>query len=183
MRVIAGRSKGRLLKIRERKHVRPTASKVKEALFAILADQITGARVLDLFAGTGAVGIEALSRGADSVDLVEQDPVSLRVLEENLKRCGFASRAKIHRGNVFRFLRQTNSSTRPFEIVFLDPPYHAKSLKNLLPLLSRGAMITKSGNIIIEHFHKVTLPDQIGHLRRFRFQRYGDTILSFYEKT
>lgn len=182
MRVVSGQSKGRRLLSPRGLVVRPTAAKVKEALFDILANLVAGARVLDLFAGTGGIGIEALSRGAESVDFVERDARSRKVLEENLKRCGYQSRARIHRLDVFRYLRQVARTARPFDIVFVDPPYHTGILKKLLPLLSQDVIITHAGIMIIEHFHKTELPDVLGSLHRFRAQRYGDTVLSFYRR-
>ena len=183
MRVVAGRIKGRRLKAPPGQRVRPTPAKVKEALFSILADHMVGARVLDLFAGTGGIGIEALSRGAEHVDFVEQHHGSLQTLRNNIKECGLASRTRIHRNNVLSFLRKMRSSITPFDIVFADPPYHTGILTKLLPLLSRGDMITRTDIMIIEHFHKINLPERIGHLYRFRADRYGDTVISFYRRT
>jgi 16S rRNA (guanine(966)-N(2))-methyltransferase RsmD len=182
MRVVSGQSKGRRLLALRGQTVRPTQAKVKEALFNILASLVAGARVLDLFAGTGGIGIEALSRGAESVDFVERHPPSRKVLEENLKRCGYQSRARIHRLDAFRYLRQAARGVVPFDIVFVDPPYHTGILKKVLPLLSQDVIITHAGIMIIEHFHKTELPDVLGPFHRFRAQRYGDTVLSFYRR-
>jgi 16S rRNA (guanine(966)-N(2))-methyltransferase RsmD len=162
--------------------MRPTQAKVKEALFNILAGRVIGARLLDLFAGTGGVGIEALSRGADRVDFVEHHPPTRRILQENIGRCGYQSRARVHQASAFVFLKQAARVSEPFDIVFVDPPYHEGVLKKLLPLLSSGVMIAPSGVMVIEHFHKLALPDEIGALHRSKIRRYGDTVLSFYER-
>lgn len=182
MRVVAGQAKGRRLKAPPGQRVRPTPAKVKEALFSILAHQIIGARILDLFAGTGSIGIEALSRGAKRAAFVEQHPDSIQTLMDNLKECDFLSRSRIHRCNALNFLRKIRPSVELYDIVFVDPPYHTGILTKLLPLLSRGGMITRTGVMIIEHFHKIRLPDRIGELYRFRTNRYGDTGLSFYRR-
>ncbi len=180
MRVIGGQSKGKRLMSPRGLKIRPTAGKVKEALFSILADRINGARVLDLFAGLGSVGIEALSRGAARVDFVEQDPESLRFLKENLDRCGLSPKGIVHPKNIYSFLKRLKKQPELFDIIFVDPPYHTEILRKLLPLLSRGDIITPAGVMVIEHFHKLSLPDSIGAFVRSRTQRYGDTLLSFY---
>ena len=182
MRVIGGQAKGRLLKAPPGLQVRPTPAKVKEAMFAILGNQITDARILDLFAGTGSIGIEALSRGAKHVDFVEHHIASLKTLSANLERCGFMKQASIHRDNVSHFLMRAPRSIETFDIIFVDPPYHTGILSKILPLLSRGGIITQTSLLIIEHFHKSTLPNHIGHLNSIRAERYGDTVISFYSK-
>lgn len=180
MRIISGESRGRILKAPQGQRVRPTAGKIKEALFNILGSRILGARVLDLFSGTGAVGIEALSRGAASVDFVEQDPGSFRVLTENVRSCGYQSNCRLYRQPVLLFLKK-NGSRKAFDIVFADPPYHTSIIKKLLPQLDRGVKMQSSGLIIIEHFHKTSLPDRIGSHGHIQSRRYGDSILSFYQ--
>ena len=182
MQVIGGQAKGHRLKTPVGDHVRPTPAKVKEALFSILAGRVIGTRFLDLFAGTGGIGIEALSRGADYVDFVEEHPASIKALVKNLNSCGFASHAHIHHQNVITSLCTTLLNDT-FDIIYADPPYHTGILEELLPLLGQGDMIKSFGIVIVEHFHKNKLPEQIGLLNCFRTNRYGDTVLSFYNRS
>jgi 16S rRNA (guanine(966)-N(2))-methyltransferase RsmD len=179
MRVIAGEAKGRRLRGPRGTETRPTSDKVKEALFSILGDRVKNARMLDLFAGTGGIGIEALSRGAAHLDFVESDEVLADILEQNLTACGFSDRADVHRSDAFRFVKQIR---QPYDLVFADPPYHTWHLKKLLPALGQGAMITANGLAIVEHFRKIKLPPRLGLLETVRSYEYGDTILTLYRK-
>lgn len=180
MRIISGRTKGHLLRTPRGREVRPTASKVREALFSILADRVHQAVLLDLFAGSGALGIEALSRGATEVVFVERNPEAVRALTENLDRLGFMDRARIFPMDSLKFLKGPDATERAFDVVLVDPPYHAGILRKLLPLLSRGDIMKPSGIMVIEHFHKMIPPDRIGPLAAQRSARYGDTVLTFY---
>jgi 16S rRNA (guanine966-N2)-methyltransferase len=182
MRIISGRTKGHTLRVPRGRGVRPTASRVREALFSILSERIHDARVLDLFAGSGALGIEALSRGASEVVFVDQAPDALRTLSGNLKRCGYEDRAILLRVNSLKFLKEPGIHPVAFDVVLVDPPYHTGILRKLLPLLSRGVIMKPSGIMVIEHFHKTVLPDRIGRLEAVRSGRYGDTMLTFYRK-
>jgi len=177
MRVIAGEAKGRRLKSPRGMETRPTSDKVKEALFSILGNRVVDTRMLDLFAGTGAIGIEALSRGAARVDFVESDRAMADILEKNLTACGFHGRAEVYRMDAFKFLKQIR---QPYDLIFADPPYHAWHLKKLLPAVERGAMISPDGLLIVEHFRRIALPNPVGKLRIFRSYEYGDTVLTLY---
>jgi len=177
MRVIAGEAKGRRLRSPRGTETRPTSDKVKEALFSILGNRVVDARFLDLFAGTGAIGIEALSRGAARVDFVESDRAMADLLERNLAVCGFQARGEIHRTDAFKFLKQGHG---PYNLIFADPPYHAWHLKKLLPSIERGAMISPGGLLIVEHYRRTALPDPVGTLRVVRSYEYGDTVLTLY---
>ncbi len=179
MRVIAGLAKGRRLRAPRIPGIRPTSDKVKEALFSILADRVGNSRVLDLFGGTGAIGIEALSRGAREVEFVESDPAAIKVLHKNLEACDFTERAVVHCMDAYRFLKQ---AAGPYDLVFADPPYHWKQLKKLLPALSRGDIMGSGSFFVLEHFRKVPVPEGFGSLKGFRSYQYGDTVLTFYRK-
>jgi 16S rRNA (guanine(966)-N(2))-methyltransferase RsmD len=180
MRILGGAQRGRRLAGPSGEGIRPTAGRVKSALFNILAPRIPGARLLDLYAGTGLVGIEALSRGAEHVTFVESHTASCRVVKTNLERCGYAHLAHVRSMTASRFLQQPLH--RPYDIVFVDPPYHAGEGGNVLPLLGRGAIIAANGVVVIEHFHKVQLPAQVGRLVFVKSYRYGDTLLSLYQQ-
>ncbi|MBI4401458.1 MAG: 16S rRNA (guanine(966)-N(2))-methyltransferase RsmD [Nitrospirae bacterium] len=180
MRIIAGSQKGRRLLGPKGAGLRPTSDRVKEALFAILGPRIVGARFLDLYAGTGAVGIEALSRGAQQVTFVEPNPDSLRVLRANLDRCGLLPVADIHACSAEVFLRRRASQGSTYDVVFADPPYRIDSGRALLPSLGLGAIITLDSIVVLEHFTKVVVPPRVGRLTRLRQYRHGDTTLSVF---
>jgi 16S rRNA (guanine(966)-N(2))-methyltransferase RsmD len=178
MRIIAGTHKGRrLLGPKDRSAVRPTSGRVKEALFSILGTRIVGASVLDLYAGTGAVGIEALSRGASRVVFVESHRDSLTSLHANLKHCGLTVRAEVFSGEAAAFLRQAAPA---FDVVFLDPPYATDGASSVLPSLSGSAIIRDGTIVILEHLTKHDIPQHIGPLNRVKQYRYGDTSLSLF---
>jgi 16S rRNA (guanine966-N2)-methyltransferase len=177
MRIIGGTSRGRQLD-GPSQGTRPTAGRVKAALFNILSERILGARFLDLFAGTGAIGIEALSRGAGRVTFVESDSASVRIVKSNLRRSGYEHLAEVRSMTAIRFLKQP--MPEPYDIAFIDPPYHGNEAADVLPLLGRNAIIAANGVVIIEHFHKAPPPVQVDCLILTKSYRYGDTFLSIY---
>jgi len=186
MRVIAGHLKGRRLRAPRGYGVRPTSDKVKGALFNIVGERIAGARVLDLFAGTGGVGIEALSRGAAHVLFVEDDPDAKAVLSANLAACGLSKpQAETWaRGGVSSLLSHLKRHhVDPYDFVFADPPYrHAPATRLLRPFLG-GLALKPDGWLVIEHhrFDAPTAPE--GSMTHIRDCRYGETVLTFYRRT
>lgn len=180
MRVIAGSHKGRRLLSPSTHDVRPTSGRVKEALFSILGSQISGATILDLFAGTGAIGIEALSRGAAHVWFVESHAASLQILKANLHQCRLSQNTTIYPGESGAFLRHASHNGLVFDIVFADPPYREDSTSTLLPLLGQSAMIGPHTVVILEHPTKRQIPPHVGLLSQVRQYRYGDTSLSLF---
>ena len=185
MRVVSGLQKGRRLKEPEGQDLRPTPARVREALASILAHRIQGARVLDLYAGTGALGLETLSRGAHQVVFVENHVVSTRILRENITRCGYDERSVVVTQDVETFLASPPPCGAPavFDLVFADPPYHATDLIRLLERLNLSGKIASQGIVILEHFFKHPVPDRTGTLTQTRQSRYGDTMLTFYQRS
>ncbi len=182
MRVVAGSQKGRSLKQPIGLSLRPTSGRVKEALFSMIADRLPNARVLDLYAGTGALGLEALSRGAQEVIFVENQNSSLHILRENISRCGSTQDSTIIAQDVLTFL-STETLRRdptPFNLIFADPPYETADFLPLLTQLETSRRVDRDGLIIIEHFKKASLPQEAGDLRQVRQSRYGDTMLTFF---
>jgi 16S rRNA (guanine(966)-N(2))-methyltransferase RsmD len=182
MRVIAGTFGSRPLQAPPGLDTRPTSDRLRETLFNVLAPRIAGARFLDLYAGSGAVGIEALSRGAAEVTLVERAHGALRVLRSNLQRLGMNQAASVVPGSVASFLKR-EGSTPGFDVIFLDPPYDAGSeYAATLGTLggAAAAMLADGAMVIAEHRRKETLGDQYGALRRTRLLQQGDAALSFY---
>lgn len=180
MRIIAGSHKGRRLLSPTTTGVRPTSGRVKEALFSILGDRISDATMLDLFAGTGAIGIEALSRGAAHVMFVESHTASLKLLKTNLALCGLFRNTEVYPGDAHTFFRHAARMGLAFDIIFADPPYRDDSTSTLLPLLGQSAMILPHTVVIFEHPTKHQIPPQVGPLNRVRQYRYGDTSLSLF---
>jgi 16S rRNA (guanine(966)-N(2))-methyltransferase RsmD len=182
MRIIAGSYRSRTLEAPAGLATRPTSDRLRETLFNVLAPQIKGAAFLDLYAGSGAVGIEALSRGAASVEFVERSPAALKVLRANLARLGVTAGFRIHAGSVGAVLRRMRP-VKAFDLVFLDPPYDAAAEyaatlgllgSNMVGVLAAGAQV------IAEHRKKERFEDRYGELVRTRLLEQGDAALSFY---
>ena len=181
MRVIAGAYKGRNLKSPPSMNVRPTSDRLRETLFNVIAPRIEESRFLDLCAGSGAVGIEALSRGASHVTFVDRSRRSCALIESNLELCRVSEEQQvIYCSDAYEFLRQTRSG--PWDIIFFDPPYKDDYLKALEFVgANTSKLLNEDGLLIAEHHHKNTLPEQVGNLRRIRVLKQGDSSLSFYQ--
>jgi len=174
MRIIAGAFKGRNLKSPPSLQVRPTSDRLRETLFNVIAPRIEDARFLDLCAGTGAVGIEALSRGARHVTFVDRSRRSCQLIESNVQLCRIPEeQSVIYCTTAEDFLRQ--EKTYPWEIVYFDPPYKEDYVRTLDLLGDYG------GLLVVEHHHKNVLPETIGTLVKTRILKQGDSALSFYE--
>ena len=180
MRVIAGSAKGRRLTTLRTLALRPTPDRVREALFNILGDRIDGACLLDLFAGSGAIGLEALSRGAREVVFVEVHEPARRLIDKNLRACGLHERATVWRADVLKALPALKTMGKTFDVIFLDPPYQTPLLEEALQQLGDGVLLRPDGQVIAEHFFKRVLRERYGRLTRVRMTRFGDVALSFY---
>ena len=174
MRIIGGASRGRTLQGPPDSSVRPTADALRETLFNILGPSCRAVTMLDAFAGTGAVGLEAISRGAAKVTFVERDPRVIRVLKENIRRCGSENACAIVNRDVFGL----GVPPGTFDVVFLDPPYEMKDVEAAL-LVGAGA-VAPGGRMILEHSRRREAPEAVGALRRTRVVIAGDSALSFY---
>ena len=186
MRVIAGKYRGRNLKSPPSLEVRPTSDRLRETLFNVIAPRIEDTRFLDLCAGSGAVGIEALSRGASHVSFVDRSRKMCGLVEANLDLCKVPEdETAVVQAEASDFLnRSLAAGTGPWDIVFFDPPYANDYLKVLTTTGSHAdKMLTDSGMLIVEHHHKKALPDHVGRLHRTRVLKQGDSALSFYEVT
>jgi len=180
MRLTGGEGKGRRLADPPR-GVRPTSSRVKDSLFNRIAPVLNGARVLDLYAGSGALGIEALARGASFAVLLENDRRALQVIRENLKRCGFQDRAELIDGDVQTALGQPGRVRGPFDLVFADPPYADEEVEVVMDLLGRGKFLARGGIVIFEASSRSSLPVPEGWVLQRRHD-IGDTALYFFEE-
>jgi 16S rRNA (guanine966-N2)-methyltransferase len=183
MRVIAGTLRSRTLAAPSGLSTRPTSDRLRETLFNVLAPRIEGGAFLDLYSGSGAVGIEALSRGASRVTFVERAAPALKVLRANLDRLELKQGFRIHAGSVGSFLRGPRSGAAEFDIVFLDPPYDAAAeYAAVLGLLGgeASAFLAPGSVVVAEHRKKEALDAQYGRLVRSRLLEQGDAALSFY---
>ncbi len=176
MRVISGEARGRKLKTPDSFDVRPTTDNVKESVFNILMNDVEGRKVLDLFAGTGQLGIEALSRGADSVVFVDKDPKSVSLVKENLQLCRFS--AEVFRSDAVSFLK----SGRQYDLIFVDPPYDSELYDEVLPVINSFDLLTPGGIIIVESKKERILPELSGNYRRNRDYFYGKVKITKYVK-
>ncbi len=176
MRIIAGKLKGRRLRSPDWEGLRPTSDRLRETLFNILAGRIAGALVLDGYAGTGAVGIEALSRGASGVVFVERDRRAASLIDDNLRHCGVSDGYDIIRADVARMNRPDGSP--PFDVIVLDPPY---AEADLTACVARAApWLAAGGVLVLEHARRRSSPPSAGRLTLTRVVQSGDSALSFY---
>ena len=179
MRVITGKARGVVLKTPDGLLTRPTADRVKEALFSIIQFDVPCARVLDLFGGTGQLGIEALSRGAKEAIFVDQSEKACKLIRENLKRTGMESQARVVCSDYLGYLKRCKEK---FDIVFLDPPYAEVFLENSLKMITEIDILQTGGIIVAEHpLEKEIHLDFPGYIRS-RDYKYGKTLLTIYRK-
>jgi 16S rRNA (guanine966-N2)-methyltransferase len=176
LRVISGNCKGRkLVKIHGSK-IRPTSDRVKEALFNILGDKIENAKVLDLFAGTGALGIEALSRGAKHATFMD---LSCNIINENLKLCGFEKKALVLDYDIIKMNIPKNLYKKPFDLIFIDPPYGKNIIEHIFQYDLFFSHLQKNTIIITEQFYKENLVINNRYLDIYRQKKYSKTVISF----
>jgi 16S rRNA (guanine966-N2)-methyltransferase len=182
MRIIAGTYRSRQLKSLKGVALRPTSDMLRETLFNILGPHVEGSRFLDLFAGTGAVGIEAISRGASFVVFVENHAPAIRLIHENLSLLGIESGARVISSKAVAALAKLErNSAVAFDFIFLDPPYaNEKVYKETLLALEKSRLAEDSAVVIAEHRKSFALPASLGRLQQFRTLRQGDATLSFY---
>jgi 16S rRNA (guanine966-N2)-methyltransferase len=180
MRVISGAAKGTVLVAPRGLDIRPTLDRVREALFSILGPGMEGACFLDLFAGTGANGVEALSRGAAAAVFVDKDARSLAAIRQNLHAAHFEDRGRIVRAVLPAGFNAIPADCAVFDFVFADPPYVFDDFEGLLGKIAERPLLATTGQIIAEHASRTVLPEKIGPYSQFRRAVYGDTALSFF---
>jgi 16S rRNA (guanine(966)-N(2))-methyltransferase RsmD len=180
LKIVAGTAKGRKLNV-QKADLRPTSEKVKEALFDILREKVYGSYFLDLYAGTGGIGIEALSRGARKVIFVESNTNLIKTLRKNISFLGFENKAEVIAMDAGAFLKKSIDNGEGFDIIFLDPPYHTEEIDRIFKVLSGGNILSQNGILVAEHFKKKRLPEEVGPLRLLKEYRYGDTVLTLFK--
>lgn len=182
MRVIAGSARGRRLKPIRGGDIRPTPDRVRESVFNVIRDRVPGSRGLDLFAGSGGVGIEALSRGADFVCFVDSRKGAIELILENLSICGFSSdRYRTLVSDYSSALNRLKEEGVPFDWIYVDPPYDLELYERVLQRVSESLLLAPDGLVLVEHFHKRELPSKVGTVSAFRDLRYGSTGIRLYK--
>lgn len=180
MRVIAGELKGRRLSSIDTDLIRPTSDRVKEALFSILGDLVIDCNFLDLFAGSGSVGIEAYSRGAKEVVFVDSHLSSIKILKKNLEKVGILNDTEVIHDDFAAAIEILSRRGRKFDIIFIDPPYGQGLSIEAARKIIKNNLLSKSGVIIIEHGAKEIIPEEIDILEKFKEKKYGNIFLSLY---
>ena len=181
MRIIAGTAKGRpLLGPKNAEKIRPTSDRVKETLFNVLGQWFEAQAVLDLFAGTGALAFEALSRGASRAVLVEIDREALALCRSNAAALGFSAQTEIFAQPVTRALEQLGKRGSPFDLIFADPPYALEALAGVVEQVGAAGLLAPGGQLVIEHSKREEAPEALGALERTDQRSFGDTRVSFY---
>lgn len=181
MRIIAGIYRGRRLRTLAGSMTRPTSDRLRETLFNILTPWIDGSRFLDICAGSGAVGIEALSRGASEVTFVEKSPDACAVIEANLDAVGAAGYATIERRSASAALNLMEQQSGQFDIAYFDPPYSSEMYHDVLERLGSGTVIAPGGIVVVEHRARNSPEARYHELQRFRELKQGEAALAFYE--
>ncbi|PYZ97904.1 16S rRNA (guanine(966)-N(2))-methyltransferase RsmD [Alteribacter lacisalsi] len=181
MRVISGDRKGTALKAVPGDSTRPTSDKVKESIFNMIGPYFSGGSALDLYGGAGGLGIEALSRGAESAVFVDRDFKAVRTIRENLKASRLQDRSEVFKNDAGRALQALVKRERSFDLIFLDPPYAKQQLGKEILYISDNHLLSPGGRVIAEHDSRVTLEHQYEKLILSRQERYGDTTVSIYE--
>lgn len=182
MRVISGTAKNRKLKAPSGQNTRPITDMIKEALFNVLGSKVVDATVLDLFAGSGSVGIEAISRGAKEVVFIDNSYEAIEVIKYNLKHCGFSKEAQVYKNDVFKALDILERRGRVFDIIYVDPPFTNPKIFDqvMLSLDRKRKLLAPEGVIIIRTQRNKSLPDQYDNLVKNKSSSYGESVLHYY---
>ncbi len=182
MRVISGTARGKRLKAPRGTDTRPITNMIKEALFNVIGDNIVGASLLDLFAGSGSVGIEALSRGAQMVIFIDNHIKSVNTIRENLSNCGFKEDYELYRNDVFRALEILRQRQIKFDYIYADPPFTVPGIFSpfLAAMDDYSSLLTNEGNLILRSPRKMGLTVELNQLEEYRSDNYGESTLHYY---
>jgi 16S rRNA (guanine(966)-N(2))-methyltransferase RsmD len=173
MRVVSGALKGRGLKAVPGVSTRPTTDKVKEAIFNMIGPYFKGGTGLDLFAGSGGLGIEGLSRGLEKVIFVDMDRKAIQTIQENIKACGLDEQSEVYRNEASRALKAVKKRDLKFDYIFLDPPYKKQQLIKLMEFITKEHLLKDQGVIVCEHGSEIQLPEKVDRLEQTRHEEYG----------
>lgn len=182
VRIISGIAGGIPIKVPPTDKTKPTLDRVKESVFAILQPYIPDTKVLDLFAGSGNLGLEALSRGADFAAFVDNSRLCTEVIKENINKTRMTEKAEVVQSDVYKAIRAFGNQGKQFDIILMDPPYSQNYVIKTLQMIEENGIIVENGLIAAEHIESELLPDRIGKLVKVRSKHYGDTVFTFYVK-
>lgn len=183
MRVIAGKAKGRALVAPAGMDTRPITAMMKEALFSMWQFQIQGSDFLDLFAGSGSMGIEAISRGARRAVFVEMNQKAIDVIKQNVKTCKFSEEAVIYKDDVFRRIEWLKNNGESFDIIYLDPPFTVDEIFHpVLDAVTSAGILNEDGIIAIRTLKEKDMPEEINGLEKYKFKVYGISAIHFYRE-
>jgi len=180
MRIISGLKKGRRLATPKDRSIRPTTDRTKQFIFDYLGANVADADVLDLFSGTGNLGLESLSRGASHVTFVENNRVALKLIEKNLEITGFESKSRIVRSNVWDYMRYAASNGVRYDLIFADPPYLFKQYQKFIEFVDRSSMLNQDGHFILEHESALKINFNLSVLKMIKSKKSGVTTVSFF---
>jgi 16S rRNA (guanine966-N2)-methyltransferase len=181
MRITGGEARGRRLVTPRGLDIRPTSDRVREAIFSIIGQDLSGRQVLDLFAGTGSLGLEALSRGARSVLFIDHSPLSIRLIKKNLSRCGYMESGVVLKRDLIRGIPWHHPClSGKIDLVFLDPPYASRLIPPIVGEIAESQRLTDEARLIVESSKMQTLPADVGGLRLTDSRIFGDTRISTY---
>ncbi|MEH6944996.1 16S rRNA (guanine(966)-N(2))-methyltransferase RsmD [Bacillus sp. JJ722] len=180
MRVVSGECKGRPLKAVPGVSTRPTTDKVKESIFNMIGPYYDGGLALDLFAGSGGLGIEALSRGMERAIFVDREYKAVSTVRANLEACGLTDQAEVYKNDSERAMKALIKRELVFDLILLDPPYKKQKLESLLAVITENKLLHENGVIVCEHSNDVELPDHLGSLTRWKHEIYGMITISIF---
>ncbi|GAB6413806.1 16S rRNA (guanine(966)-N(2))-methyltransferase RsmD [Bacillus luti] len=181
MRVVSGKCKGHPLKAVPGNTTRPTTDKVKESIFNMIGPYFDGGIALDLFGGSGGLGIEAISRGIDKAIFVDRDSKAIKVIHQNLESCRIQEQAEVYRNDAERAVKALIKREMSFDLILIDPPYKEQKIVSLISVMDQHGLLHSDGLIMAEHGNDVVLPDSIGGLVKVRAENYGITAISIYK--
>lgn len=182
MRIISGKWKSRKLYSTKGMKTRPTSGRVKEAIFNIISHRLSSSVILDIFAGTGSMGFEALSRGSSEVVFIEKDIGAVKVIGKNATALDCSSAVHIIKKDVFRAIGDLAESEYIFDIIFMDPPYNTNIEKDVISSILNADIMDSQGIIVVEHDYRDIMPDKIDTINRIDTRKYGNTSVSFYAR-
>lgn len=181
MRITSGILKNKKIKSREGRETRPTLERIKEAIFSIIGDKVVDSRFLDLYSGTGNMGIEALSRNAKRTIFIENNQEALRIIIENINDCKLENKSRAYKNDVLRAIEILSRKNEKFDIIFMDPPYKENLTEKTLMHISDFSLLDDDGIVISEHSIYEKIPDIVGKLVKYDERDYNKKIISFYK--
>ncbi|WP_242847987.1 16S rRNA (guanine(966)-N(2))-methyltransferase RsmD [Inediibacterium massiliense] len=180
--MIAGSAKGMKLKAPKGQNTRPTTDRVKESLFSMIHSYLVDSFVLDLFSGTGSLGIEALSRGAEAAYFVDNNKMSIQVIKDNIEHTGYKEISNVFFSDVGKMIKEFGQKEKKFDVIFMDPPYLKDFIIPCIEDISIHKILKEEGIIVVEHDIEDLLPDQIQNLTKLKEKKYGNTLITIYSK-